>query len=304
MRSFAKIWAGIALIAIGIGVTLMAITFAAGVSIVDIARSGALSITRDSENGWVISRATDDWDDDEYEAGDFNSSFTQTYEDIKAVDIDIAYGEVDIIQGDSFSIDAIRLPRNGMEASVTDGVWHIKESGRYSSIGLFNSKRTPKITITIPKDFTAEYFNLDVDAGDVEVEQIFATEGKLNVSAGRMVIHELNISKSSSYTVGAGQMQLKNVTANNITANCGVGELVIKGSITGDNDITCSVGKIDMDLIGTKKDYSYDISVSIGNVVIDEESYHNVSNKSIHNGTAANKFSLNCEIGNIAVDFD
>ncbi len=311
MRSFVKIWAGIALIAIGIGVTIVAITFAAGISFSDIARSSNVSIARDAFDGVVFSGATTDrsptiveYDDDNVTTGNENSdTFAATYQNVKAVDIDIEYGEVNIITGDTFSVDAIRLPKDGIEVSVKDGIWRIEEQGRYD-IGFWNNRRAPKITITIPEDFTADYFNLVVNAGDVEVDKIVAAEGEFNVSAGRLAIDELNITNESSYTVGAGQIQLNNVAANNITANCGVGELVIKGTITGDNDITCSIGKIDMDLSGEENDYSYDVNVSIGNVTIGRESYHNVTNKIINNSNAANNFSLNCEIGNITVDFD
>jgi hypothetical protein len=161
---------------------------------------------------------------------------------------------------------------------------------------------TPKITITIPKDFTAESFILEVGAGEVDADTIIAKAGEFTVDAGRLKVDHLVVDEQSTYNVGTGEMVLNDITANNTKIDCGVGNVEVVGTITGKNDITCGIGRIKLDLNGDKDDYSYEIKSGIGNVVIDNHSYHN-TNKDINNNSG-NDLNLDCGIGNITVEFN
>jgi hypothetical protein len=283
MKTFAKIWLGIALIAIGIGVALLVIAIASGATFQDIP----------------------------------TFSYEESYSDVNSINMDIEYGEVKVEEGDAFKIDAQRLPENGLESYVdADGTWVIRQDSddtefidffglHFSTGNIFhwNGDLTPRITITLPKDFVADHISLVIKAGDVEVDKIHAATGNFNVSAGRLVVNELEITQTSDYIIGAGQMSLNSVTVKDISVDCGVGDVSIEGDVNGDSKIVCNVGNVELDLEGKEEDYSYDISASIGNIDIDNNSYHNISNRVINNDTAENNLSLNCEIGNISVDF-
>ncbi|MDF2906713.1 MAG: hypothetical protein K0R34_2034 [Herbinix sp.] len=285
MRTFTKVWLGIGLIAIGIGVAILMIAFASGVSFKDI------------------------------DIPTF--SYEESYADVTSIDMDIEYGEVKVVEGDTFKVDAKRLPENGFESYVdADGTWVIRQDSddnnfidffglHFSSGSIFHwsEDMTPRITITLPKDFVADDISLVIKAGDVEIDQIYAKNGSFNVSAGRLAVKELEVTEESKYIIGAGEMSLHNVSVNDITVDCGVGSVSIKGKVTGNSDVTCNVGSVELDLEGEEEDYSYDITASIGNIDIDNNSYHSISNRVINNDAAENNLSLNCEIGNISVDF-
>ncbi len=283
MKTFTKVWLGVALIAIGIGAAILVIAIVSGASLKDLP----------------------------------TMSYEESYSDVTSIDMDIEYGEVKLVKGDIFSIDATQIPENGLESYVdTDGTWVIRQDiedhnsmdffGIHFSMGhiwSWNRDLNPRITITVPRDFVAEDISLVIKAGDVQVDRIQATTGSFNVSAGRLVVEELNITEDSNYIIGAGSIDLKNVTVRNITVDCGVGDIAIEGNVFGDNEVTCNVGSVKMDINGNKEDYSYDISSSIGNIDIDNNSYHNISKRMINNDDAENNLSLNCEIGKISVDF-
>ncbi|MDF2484878.1 MAG: hypothetical protein K0R46_1046 [Herbinix sp.] len=285
MKTFVKIWLGIALIAIGIGVAVLVIAIASGASFEDVP----------------------------------TFSYEESYSEAKGLDMEIQYGEVKIVQGDTFKIDAVRLPEDGLESYVNeDGTWIIRQDTdrddnfvdffgfHLSTRNIFrwNDNFTPRITITLPEDFVADNMSIVIKAGDVEADVIRATTGDFNLAAGRLVVKMLEVSQESSYEIGAGQMTLSNVKVNNITVDCGVGDVRIEGDVTGESDISCDVGKVELDLDRDEDDYSYDISASIGNVSIDNNSYHNISNRVINNDNAENDLSLICEIGKISVDFN
>lgn len=279
MKSFLRVWVGISFAAIGFGIAILVLAVASGAS----------------------------WKDIE------TYSITESYEGVENIDFDIPYGEVNIIEGDTFSIDADNLIENDLESYVSDGTWYIQDGdsdnfnifGIHLSLGQitnWDGDFTPEITITIPRGFTAGDYNLIVGAGNVEADAIRALNGNFEVQAGRLYIKELNMSEKSTYNVGAGEMVLQDVTIHDITLDCGVGNVQIAGLVTGDNEISCGVGKVELDIEGSGDDYSYDISAGIGNVEIDGNSYHDLD-KRIDNGSG-NNLTLDCGIGNITVDFN
>ncbi len=283
MKTFTRIWLGIALFAIGIGTILLIITGISGVSIPYLA----------------------------------TVSYQDTYSDVTSIDMEITFGEVKIIEGDTFSIKGERVPENSLESYVDeDGTWVIRQNmdhmnlvdfmGLDLSVGNFlhwKGARTSTITITVPHNFVADDISVEIKAGEVEAERILAETGSFHVSTGRLVIDELDIDEESDYRIGAGSMLLNKVSVKNITVDCGVGEVVIRGKVIGDNEVSCDIGSVEMYLEGEKDDYSYDISASIGNIDIDNNSYHGISERYINNDDTDNSIALNCDIGNISIDF-
>lgn len=278
MKTFLKVWIGIALLAIGFGIAIVVLVLATG------------DFRRDIPT----------------------YSLNETYDGVKSIDMDINYGEVNIVEGSSFSIDATNLYED-MESYVSDGTWYISQEGNgdfnifgcnisLGSFGRWDEDFQPKITITVPEGFVAEDFTMDVEAGSVEAGRVNALQADFTVEAGRLYVDEISVSDSSIYYVGAGEMVLKDADLNNITMEAGVGGMVIEGVLTGDNDITCGVGKIELNLEGNESDYSYDISAGIGDVDINGSSYHGIDQR-INNGTG-NNLRLDCGVGNITVDFD
>lgn len=281
MKSFIKVWLSIGLIAIVFGVGILIIAVGSGVG------------RRDYET----------------------FSLNESYEGVQEIHAEIGYGKVKIVEGNQFSINAKNLINEEMESYVIDGVWTIRETNDYSSnifginisLGqLVNWKEDyqPEITITIPKNFVAENFELYVGAGDVEAEAINALEGTFKVDAGRFTIDQISISGESQYTVGAGEMVLQQMEVNNITLDCGVGNVQVEGTIKGENEIECGMGSVNLHLSGDESDYSYYISSGLGEVSVDNRNYHNITNEIINNNDTDNNFTLDCGIGNISVEFN
>lgn len=98
-------------------------------------------------------------------------------------------------------------------------------------------------------------------------------------------------------------MYLEQIEAEDITVNCGVGYIEMDGTITGDNDVSCGIGGVHMNLSGDEEDYSYIIS-ALGEVSINGESYHHLSEHRIVNEGSSNNFAIDCGIGDISVDFN
>lgn len=285
MKTFTKIWLGIALVALGFGIILVIVVMASGGSVVNVVNIPTVS-------------------------------YQESYSGITDIDMDIAYAEVKVIRGDIFSIDAEDIPENSLDSYVDNGTWIVRQNydkefnilgGRIHLNGIRGwslwEYHTPKITITMPAGFTADSFRFNIGAGDVNIEEVLASKADFEVAAGRLVIEDASISDESSYNVGAGSLVLKKVQANDVSIDCGIGNVIIEGTITGNNDITCGVGSVELYLDGEEDDYSYDIESGVGSINIGDDQYHGISDKRINNVGAVGAFNLDCSVGNITVDF-
>lgn len=243
---------------------------------------------------------------------DATYSCAESYQDIKAIDIKINVGEVFIKEGDEFHVEGDNLLKNGFESYIEDGTWIIKEqSDKNSDIEIFGFNispenfsfgydNSPKLTVTVPKDFVSKEFNLDLGAGVIQAEAIRTVDGKFTVGAGALKIDDLIVTGKSEYSVGAGEMEMNQIEASNIELSCGIGNVNMTGTITGNSKVSCGIGNIEMNLEGNAEDYSYQVDCGIGSVKINEESYHGIVKQSI-NSNANDGFSLDCGIGKISL---
>lgn len=279
MKSFLRVWISIGLIAMGIGLALLIIAAASGARWRDVS----------------------------------TFSMNESYSGVENVSMDISYGHVIIKKGNEFSINADNVPKDEFESYVSNGTWYINEKGdrhvslfgariSIGNLNFLDGDFTPDITITLPDNFVAGNFNLVVGAGDVEAEDINTNKGEFRVGAGELHINGLTVNEKSTYNVGTGAMELRALTANNITVDGGIGNTEIEGKINGDNTIKCGIGHVGIELDGDREDYSYEIKSGIGEIDVDGDKYHSTSRR-INNDNAENNFNLDCGIGNITVDF-
>lgn len=278
MKIFGRVWLAIGLISVGLGICLLILATSVGLRI----------------------------------DGRDTYSFDESYANVKSLDIQFDYGEVNIVEGDTFMVSSDSLLEDGeFESVVLDGVWTIKESIN-QKINIFGWKIPmltfsgtdflQEITITVPKGFIAENVHLELGAGVLKADVIRSNTGYFEVDAGEMSINQLEVSQESSYKIGTGYISLEDVEVNNITIDCGIGYVDIAGIVNGDNKVSSDIGAVNLDLVGDSDDYAYRIDSGIGNAIINGKGYHhkNFSRKS--NKIYRGSFDIECNIGQITLD--
>ena len=219
--------------------------------------------------------------------------FNEDYSDVKSIDIDLQYGEVQIKKGDTFRIEGYNLWKDRFKSEVKDGVWKISDEGfkgtnhwsfRVWPLNFgYHSDYTPDITIYVPQDFKAYEFSLQMDAGSVEIESLTAIlRTKMSVGAGEIIVNELD--------------------AINADIKCGAGKIELAGNITGDVNVDCNVGKVELNLDGKESDYDYEVECNLGSVSINDKDYEFSTSINRDSDSAVNKLDLICNVGEIVVN--
>lgn len=261
--------------------------------------------------------------------------------DIQKLDLDLSASSIKICRGNLFSIKGDYLSKN----EVSDGTWTVESnlSDHFYTINVFGIAHIPipfhhndntmdDITITIPynvslkeadmelnaadvtiDELDSNKIDLEVSAGSIDIDSITAREADFSVSAGDITIKQYNISESASLDCSLGDIQFgtrkyaKTNICSNLEADCSIGDISTYGKLTGKNYLDCSMGNIDMYLIGSQVNYNIESTdTSLGDINYRTKNFleHSGGSGNISPASDSETYgSLNfsCSMGNIDI---
>ncbi len=233
---------------------------------------------------------TDDMDvaddvDDQEDVGFMNAKSESTagcivyqlqYQPVE-LDIELKYDELELKEGDSFSVKVYNDKGN----NVT-----VKESR--DTLKIRSTKRTQsrKVCVSYPKDVKLSELDIEMGAGSVYINREIQTD-KLNVEmgAGEFAGNASVTAKEADLQIGTGSMTFTDLSAEKTNGECGLGEL-------------------DLTMTGNEEDYNYDLQCGIGNMDVGSDSYSGLGREDhVSNTGADRKMDLQCGMGNVTVSF-
>jgi hypothetical protein len=179
---------------------------------------------------------------------------------------------------------------------------------------------TGKITLYIPKDVDLELFELHAAACDLDIDEIFADQVKIQIGAGDVNINKI-FAQDVSCELGAGQIVIDFIEADTYIGEIGAGEIFIKevivdlvetevgvgnaefGLIKANTiSVECAMGNIEVMIDGAEDEYSYSATCVAGNVSIGKHGGAIIG--SVSNKLDVDKsISADCAMGNIKIRF-
>lgn len=217
--------------------------------------------------------------------------FTESYNNIHNVDIDISAAKLYIKEGNEFNVEATNITEE-FTSKLNNDTLKIKEVKRF-----FNRNKTATITIYIPKNYLLDELIIDSGAGLVEIENTLANIFDVNQGAGKLVIKnsDFNITKIDG---GVGEINISNSILNDLKLQAGVGKININSEITGSSYIESGIGEVEL-LLKNEEDYGLQITKGIGTIYINGKKQ---SNDTVH-GNGNNKIKIDSGIGEIKINF-
>ena len=182
------------------------------------------------------------------------------HEDHYDLDIEFLAGKLNIMYDD---VDSIEVKQEGMEnfSSKIDG-HTLKIRGGKKGI---TKGYSGYITIVIPEGYVFENVDMEIGAGQAEINDLCA--------------------ESLDIEVGAGQAELINLDVQYFSATAGAGQIIAE-------------------LVGNEEDYNYDVECGIGEIKIGKNSYGGFGRDThIENPEAKREMDIECGVGQIAIEF-
>ena len=253
-------------------------------------------VIRERFSNTLVGKDRKDDSSDSQEDSSGSSAFSDAlyYEfkktDIKNIEFGFGAAEVVVISGSKFSVESRGITKQNLLCRV-DGekTLVVKNLNKLSGFNFLShdhsSRVVPRILITIPKGTEFGKFRAAVGAGSFQAKDVeFSFE-------------------SGNVDVGAGNFVLNSVEGKNLNMRCGMGNLHIKGKLTGRSNIDCAAGAIKLELKGNPDDYSCDAKVGLGDFRFNKDKRSGVC-KVYTDNPKSNHFSVNCGMGSVNITMD
>lgn len=184
------------------------------------------------------------------------------YTEITKLNIELAYSNLKIEQSDDFKIES-----NSPDVSVTQNNKQliIKEKNNK----WFFNKDANEVVVYIPENIIFDEVKIENGAGEIDIEKLETEKLNFEIGAGKVEIKKLNVSKQAKINGGAGKVEILSGEINNLDLDMGVGKFELTSKLTGKNDIDAGVGKLDVNLIGGKENYTIKSSKGLGTITLD-----------------------------------
>lgn len=137
--------------------------------------------------------------------------------------------------------------------------------------------------------------SIDIGAGKLELSDITSNNFSLNQGAGKVVITNL-ISNNTTIDGGAGELHITSSKLQNLDLELGAGKCYYNGILLGNNKIDQGVGELILDLY--REDYTIKASKGLGSITINGESY----SKDVTVGEGINDIDIDGGVGSIIIN--
>lgn len=162
--------------------------------------------------------------------------------------------------------------------------------------------KNSSIVVYLPKDCSLNMVVVSLGAGGLELKELTVDNMQASIGAGQLLLEDMDIGWLE-VSLGGGELRADDVAVQTLAASIGAGNMEFDGAINESADISCSMGNVTMKLEGDKKDFNYQLSCVAGNMNIDGEIFAGaVMDQTIDN--RADKFmDIDCSMGNVEIDF-
>ncbi len=268
--------------------------------------------------------ATSDFNIDFFEHRISSSGEGELYagnEEVEAfsdMDINLDASDIKILEGDSYKVE-YKLYGNKPVISVENGKLIIKEKNEHKlRFHLGESKKlNPYVNIYVPKGTEFKGCKMDVDAGNVQIENqtidnldIDADAGNINIqssalntftfdgAAGNIVIDNTKMD-SMKADVDYGDVKISDSEIKAFKLDTDAGNTEISSTRMDEVDITADAGNIELGLIGEAADYSIDAKVDFGKLTLNGEKQGSKINQT---GKSGKSIKIDSDAGDVDID--
>ena len=212
---------------------------------------------------------------------------------VESFKIDISNDDIEIKVGEKFEVRTndpnVKFYHENSKVKIKSDKtfsWHINNSSRGT------------IVIYLPNDFNISELDLELGAGKIDIDKLSAETLLMNLGAGTMNAKELNVYESATINGGAGNININSGTISNLNLKLGAGNATIYSDLTGKNNLTTGVGKLNLELNQNKDNYKFEINKGLGNIILND---FDVSEDSII-GNGEIYIKINGAVGNTIIN--
>lgn len=224
-------------------------------------------------------------------------SYEENYEEIKKLKVECNISKLTIKEGEEFKVDAGNV-NDKFISKLTGDTLIIKDN---KNTNIFkNNKINSEITIYVPEKFEFKDVEIQTGAGQVSISNLNSKTLKLELGAGNVAINDIKVEKETEIDGGVGKVQIQKAEFNDLDLDIGVGNFEMSAKLVGNNKIDSGIGKLTLNLAGSKDEYEILTKTGIGKFTIDGEQ---VQDNNIY-GNGENYINISSGIGETQIIYN
>ena len=259
-----------------------------------------------NENDTSMSSASEEYEFDESKNGKETtvSATSKVYEfdEFTSMDISSGVADVEVMFGDGYRVETKDVPET-IEVEVRSNgklVVKVKDENAGFLDWMDGSKwnKNSKITIIVPDGYKASEISISggvgkVSINDLSMEKLTVDGGVGDIKGKNIVVDKVDVD------AGVGNIEFDSVEFGTCTIDSGVGNVTVSGVISGDSEFSGGVGNMDLDIEGSRDDYSLSIDGGIGTVRVNGQKIQDL--KENHSGKK--ELEVDGGLGSISINF-
>lgn len=211
---------------------------------------------------------------------------------VKSLKIDISAAELEIKNGDSFTLETNRKYVRHKETNEFFKIYEVKPFLAAHPGGI-------KIILTIPQNTKLEYMDIEAGAGTVTIDTLSTNTLKLDMGAGEFIANRIETYTEAEIDSGASSFTVNGGFMHNADIDIGVGEMNLTSRLTGTNEIDYGIGEANLVLIGSSEDYKIKLDKGAGKATLNGNT---MRNDSVYGG-GSSYIGINGGVGELNITF-
>ena len=212
--------------------------------------------------------------------------------EISSLSLSLSAAELRIRTSDKFSVES---NHKYISVSLNDGKLCIDETKK--TFSPFYNNVT--VILYVPESFVFGEAEIEAGAGEVKIDALSADVLSLSLGAGEAEIKNLTANSRADIDGGAGELEINGGCLHNLELDMGVGELSLKSRIEGKSSLNYGIGETTLTLLGSREDYQIELDKGIGEARLEGES---MRDDSVY-GAGENRIEIDGGIGEINIKF-
>lgn len=254
--------ASLVMIVIG-GMITLAAAFSGGELSISQSRHGIFSFIKWNDKKSIVSNA--------------DPSYFTAENEVTSFQADIDMGSIEIKQGDTFSISTKNIKKSYISIREENGTYHF--TVRQDDIEIIGNNNNCEIYVTLPE--TVKTIDIDQSLGEVEITGMNLTSLTINSALG--------------------DVDLKDITFEEGDITLDLGEFDFYGDFTKVFNLTNHMGGANIQLLKSSSDYNYSLSVSMGELIINDHHHGSISSDYHQNNSKEANLDVEMNMGSLEI---
>lgn len=165
-----------------------------------------------------------------------------------------------------------------------------------------NHMKAYEVVVRIPEDHVFDSVDMTIGAGEVHITRLAADDIDIEGGAGEIKAEMLIANHELDAQIGAGDFHIAEAVLGETDIECGVGKFEIGAcTLNGDAEISGGVGDVMIGIVGEKEDFNYELSCGMGELDVFGDSYTSLGKEKEVDNGADDTISLECGVGSVNV---